>query len=167
MITRTYSRTLLTALLWAFSAAAFAEPSLDADSTPPSWNSSRSFSDLGRPRDQLLLGIRNAEQVEFRLRHDRIATAATLHLDYTPSPALIPVLSHLRVYLNDELMGTLPITQEQIGQRVRQELALTRACWAISTGCESNSSATTAMSAKTRAQRPVAEPGSSEPGQPA
>lgn len=149
MITRTYSRTLLTALLWAFSAAAFAEPSLDADSTPPSWNSSRSFSDLGRPRDQLLLGIRNAEQVEFRLRHDRIATAATLHLDYTPSPALIPVLSHLRVYLNDELMGTLPITQEQIGQRVRQELALTRACWAISTGCESNSSATTAMSAKT------------------
>lgn len=124
MITRTYSRTLLTALLWAFIAAAFAEPSLDADSTPPSWNSSRSFSDLGRPRDQLLLGIRNAEQVEFRLRHDRIATAATLHLDYTPSPALIPVLSHLRVYLNDELMGTLPITQEQIGQRVRQELAL-------------------------------------------
>ena len=28
------------------------------------------------------------------------------------------------MYLNDELMGTLPITQEQIGQRVRQELAL-------------------------------------------
>lgn len=127
MITRTPFWTLLTALLWTFSAAALAEPSLDADAaepTPPSWSSSRSFSDLGRPRDQLLLGIRNAEQVEFGLRHDRIATAATLHLDYTPSPALLPVLSHLRVYLNDELMGTLPITQEQIGQRVRKELTL-------------------------------------------
>ena len=124
MITRTYPRTLLTALLWALSAAALAEPSLEADSAPPSWDSSRSFSDLGRPRDQLLLGIRNAEQVEFRLRHDRIATDASLHLDYTPSPALIPVLSHLRVYLNDELMGTLPITQEEIGQRVRKELEL-------------------------------------------
>lgn len=127
MITRTPFWTLLTALLWTLSAAALAEPSLDADaaeSAPPSWSSSRSFSDLGRPRDQLLLGIRNAEQVEFGLRHDRIATAATLHLDYTPSPALLPVLSHLRVYLNDELMGTLPITQEQIGQRVRKELTL-------------------------------------------
>ncbi len=130
MITRTPFWTLLTALLWTFSAAALAEPSLDADAAdvaepaPPSWSSSRSFSDLGRPRDQLLLGIRNAEQVEFGLRHDRIATAATLHLDYTPSPALLPVLSHLRVYLNDELMGTLPITQEQIGQRVRKELPL-------------------------------------------
>ncbi|UVO17867.1 cellulose biosynthesis cyclic di-GMP-binding regulatory protein BcsB [Stutzerimonas stutzeri] len=127
MITRTPFWTLLTALLWTFSAAALAEPSLDADvaePAPPSWSSSRSFSDLGRPRDQLLLGIRNAEQVEFGLRHDRIATAATLHLDYTPSPALLPVLSHLRVYLNDELMGTLPITQEQIGQRVRKELTL-------------------------------------------
>lgn len=127
MITRTPFWTLLTALLWTFSAAALAEPSLDADAAepaPPSWSSSRSFSDLGRPRDQLLLGIRNAEQVEFGLRHDRIATAATLHLDYTPSPALLPVLSHLRVYLNDELMGTLPITQEQIGQRVRKELTL-------------------------------------------
>lgn len=124
MNTRTYPRTLLTFLLWAIATGATAEPKVDADLVPPSWDTSRSFSDLGRPRDQLMLGIRNAEQVEFRLRHDRIATDATLHLDYTPSPALIPVLSHLRIYLNDELMGTLPITQEQIGQRVSTDLAL-------------------------------------------
>lgn len=124
MNTRTQSWTLLTALLLAFTAGASEEPSVEAEIAPPSWNSSRTFTELGRPRDQLLLGIRNAEQVEFRLRQDRIATEATLHLDYTPSPALLPVLSHLRIYLNDELMGTLPITQEQIGQRVTKELPL-------------------------------------------
>ncbi|KJH79673.1 cellulose biosynthesis cyclic di-GMP-binding regulatory protein BcsB [Pseudomonas sp. KSR10] len=124
MNTQTHSWTLLTTLLWALTAVASTEPSVDVDIAPPSWDSSRSFSDLGRPRDQLLLGIRNAEQIEFRLRHDRIATDATLHLDYTPSPALLPVLSHLRIYLNDELMGTLPITKEQIGQRVSKDLAL-------------------------------------------
>jgi len=70
---------------------------------PPAWQTSRSFTELGRPQDQLLLGIRNAEQVEFQLRRDRIATDARLMLDYTPSPALLPVLSHLRIYLNDEL----------------------------------------------------------------
>lgn len=91
---------------------------------PPAWQTSRSFSELGRPQDQLLLGIRNAEQVEFQLRRDRIATDARLMLDYTPSPALLPVLSHLRIYLNDELMRTLPISQEQLGQRVRQDIAL-------------------------------------------
>lgn len=129
---RTFPRTLLTLALLALAAGAIAEPSVSAEPSasadpvvvPPSWDTSRSFSELGRPRDQLLLGIRNAEQVEFRLRHDRIATDATLHLDYTPSPALIPVLSHLRIYLNDELMGTVPITQEQIGQRVSKDLAL-------------------------------------------
>lgn len=91
---------------------------------PPSWETSRSFSDLGRPQDQLLLGIRNAEQVEFQLRRDRIATDARLLLDYTPSPALLPVLSHLRIYLNDELMRTLAISEEQLGQRVRQTVSL-------------------------------------------
>lgn len=91
---------------------------------PPSWETSRSFSDLGRPQDQLLLGIRNAEQVEFQLRRDRIATDARLLLDYTPSPALLPVLSHLRIYLNDELMRTLSITEDQLGQRVRQTVSL-------------------------------------------
>ncbi len=124
MNTRTHSWMLLATLLWALTAGASAEPSVEAEMAPPSWDSSRTFTELGRPRDQLLLGIRNAEQVEFRLRKDRIATDATLHLDYTPSPALLPVLSHLRIYLNDELMGTLPITQEQIGQRVTTDLPL-------------------------------------------
>ena len=88
MNTRTFPRTLLALMLLALATGATATPSASVDSevVPPSWDTSRSFSELGRPQDQLLLGIRNAEQVEFRLRQDRIATDATLHLDYTPSP---------------------------------------------------------------------------------
>ena len=33
------------------------------------------------------------------------------NLDYTPSPSLLPVQSQLKVYLNDELMGVLPVTK--------------------------------------------------------
>ncbi|STW03988.1 cyclic di-GMP binding protein [Klebsiella grimontii] len=42
---------------------------------------------------------------------------ALLNLDYTPSPSLLPVQSQLKVYLNDELMGVLPVTKEQLGKK--------------------------------------------------
>ncbi len=37
---------------------------------------------------------------------------------------MLPNLSHLRVYLNDELMGVVPVEKEQLGQRVRRQLPL-------------------------------------------
>ncbi|STL20476.1 cellulose synthase regulator protein [Escherichia coli] len=40
-----------------------------------------------------------------------------LNLEYTPSPSLLPVQSQLKVYLNDELMGVLPVTKEQLGKK--------------------------------------------------
>ncbi|MDD1963528.1 cellulose biosynthesis cyclic di-GMP-binding regulatory protein BcsB, partial [Pseudomonas sp. 39004] len=90
----------------------------------PSWPVTKTFEQLGHASDSLLLGVRNSEHIEFGLRRDRLATDATLQLDYTPSPALLPNLSHLRVYLNDELMGVVPVEKEQLGQRVRRQLPL-------------------------------------------
>lgn len=90
----------------------------------PSWETHYRFSDLGHSKDTLLLGLRNTEDIDFPLRQDRIATEASLLLEYTPSPTLIPVQSHLRVYLNDELMGTVPILAEQLGQKVRHPVTL-------------------------------------------
>lgn len=95
-----------------------------AVSTVPTWDSSRSFEQLGHQTDTLLLGIHNNEQIEFTLRRDRIASDAQLTLDYTPSPALIPLLSHLRVYLNDMLMSVVPIEKEQLGRKTTQKLGL-------------------------------------------
>ena len=90
----------------------------------PSWDVNRNFEQLGRPVDSLLLGTRNADQYEFTLRRDRIASDATLQLEYTPSPALLPTLSHLRVYLNDALMSVIPIEKDQLGKKTTRQVAL-------------------------------------------
>ena len=90
----------------------------------PSWTVTRTFEQLGRATDTLLLGINNSEQVEFTLRRDRIASDARLQLEYTPSPSLIPTVSHIRVYLNDVLMGVLPIDKDQLGRKTTQQMAL-------------------------------------------
>ena len=94
------------------------------DQTLPSWPVTYTFEQLGRASDSLLLGISSAEQVEFSLRRDRIASDASLQLEYTPSPALIPTISHIRVYLNDVLMGVVPIEKDQLGRKTTQKMAL-------------------------------------------
>lgn len=91
---------------------------------PPSWQQNRSFAQLGEAKDLLLLGVHNTQQVDFTLRRDRIAKDATLRLNYTPSPALLPGLSHMRIYLNDILMDTVGIEKEQLGKPSQQTIAL-------------------------------------------
>lgn len=88
------------------------------------WSSTYNFGQLGHPADTLLLGIHDSQQIEFSLRRDRIASDASLRLEYTPSPALLPVLSHLRVYLNDVLVNVVPIEKEQLGHKTFRDVAL-------------------------------------------
>lgn len=90
----------------------------------PSWSSTHSFEQLGHASDSLLLGIHTSEQFEFSLRRDRIANDAKLQLQYTPSPSLLPLVSHLRIYLNDVLMSVVPIEKNQLGKKVMQSVAL-------------------------------------------
>lgn len=54
---------------------------------------------------------------DFTVRRDEVVTQATLDLDFTPSPSLLPLVSQLKVYLNDELMGVQPFVDKQMGQR--------------------------------------------------
>lgn len=58
----------------------------------------------------------------FGLRADESATRLTLKFRYTYSPALIPVQSHVRVLLNDEIVGLLPVTREQAGRSQSREI---------------------------------------------
>ena len=104
--------------------SAVVQTSDPATQTLPSWTVTRSFEQLGRASDTLLLGINSSEQVEFSLRRDRIATDARLQLQYTPSPSLIPTISHLRIYLNDVLAGVVPIEKDQLGRQTTQQVAL-------------------------------------------
>ena len=71
-----------------------------------------------------LLGRRNAQALEFTLRRDHVVEAAQLNLVFTPSPVLLPRMSHLKVYLNDELMGVLPVDSTQPGTRQQRTITL-------------------------------------------
>jgi len=63
-----------------------------------------------------LRGVSPEGQIEFGVRSDEVVTQAQLALDYTPSPSLIPIESHLKVYLNDQLVGLTTLTKEQLGK---------------------------------------------------
>lgn len=71
-----------------------------------------------------LLGIDNIQQLEFTVRRDQLVTDADLDLVFTPSPALLPKLSHLRVYLNEEMMGVVHIEDTEPGQQVSRTIKL-------------------------------------------
>ncbi|MFG6138562.1 cellulose biosynthesis cyclic di-GMP-binding regulatory protein BcsB [Halomonas sp. B23F22_10] len=71
-----------------------------------------------------LSGLTPARQLEFGIRGDRLVTQATLDLRYTPSPSLLGEVSHLKVYLNDDLMGTLPLQADAPGKSQRAQLDL-------------------------------------------
>jgi len=71
-----------------------------------------------------LRGIQPNGQIEFGVRSDEVVTQATLNLEFTPSPSLIPVQSHLKVYLNDQLMGVEAINKDQLGKINHLQMAI-------------------------------------------
>ncbi|MNQ02074.1 Cyclic di-GMP-binding protein precursor [compost metagenome] len=118
-------RMLITAMLIANSAMAAAPEPAAAEATPPStYQRSLGLSELSSPGVLLLRNMLRHLYAEFGVRSDELIEAAELQLFYTPSPALNAKRSHIKVYLNDELMGVLPILEEELGQEVKRTLAL-------------------------------------------
>nr|MBA2817617.1 Cellulose synthase regulatory subunit [Candidatus Pantoea persica] len=71
-----------------------------------------------------LRGNQPTGQIEFGLRSDEVVTRALLNLSFRPSPALLPTLSQLKVYLNDELVGLITVTPKQLGKENQTQLAI-------------------------------------------
>src|SRR5690606_32645297 len=71
-----------------------------------------------------LWGRNPAESLEFTLRRDQVVESAELNLVFTPSPVLSPRLSHLRVYLNEELMSVIPVEPSEQGLRQTKTVKL-------------------------------------------
>ncbi|MGC6232470.1 cellulose biosynthesis cyclic di-GMP-binding regulatory protein BcsB [Hafnia paralvei] len=69
------------------------------------------------PGSMHLRGVDPTGQFEFGVRSDEVVSNAMLNLEFTPSPALLPVESQVKVFLNDQLMGVLPISKEQLGKK--------------------------------------------------
>lgn len=85
-------------------------------SQAPVRNDTLSFKTLAPEGSMVLRGIQNTSQMTFTVRSDEVVSQAVLNLDYTVSPALLPLVSHIKIYLNDELMGIVPVNQESPGK---------------------------------------------------
>nr|WP_298374921.1 cellulose biosynthesis cyclic di-GMP-binding regulatory protein BcsB [uncultured Halomonas sp.] len=94
-----------------------------AQSAPPTQDRTLSLEELAQ-RELELSGMSPERQIEFKLRGDQLVTDASLELGYTPSPSLLADVSHLKVYLNDELMGVVPIDASAPGEAQRQTISL-------------------------------------------
>lgn len=91
----------------------------------PSRNVTLSFAQIApAPGNMALKGIAPNGIVTFDTRRDEVVSSAILNLEYTPSPALLPVQSQLKVYLNEELMGVLPVTKEQLGKKTSAQMPI-------------------------------------------
>lgn len=113
-------RTILSFLLLAF--AGFANAATSQGFTPSERSYARSFSEMGSGSYELV-GLNNDAYLNVGVRADEIVQSATLELSMSYSPALLEGLSHIKVYLNNEVVGTVPLPKqtspEPVVSRVR------------------------------------------------
>ncbi len=65
-----------------------------------------------------------SQDFTFGARMDQEVVRMVLHLRYTFSPSLIPGQSHLRLLFNDQLVGVMPVTRENAGRLLTQDIEL-------------------------------------------
>ena len=95
------------------------------DANAPLRDSQLVFNQVAPPPGSMTLrGTEPSSQIEFGVRSDEVVTRALLNLSYRPSPALIPTLSQLKVYLNDELVGLITVTAEQLGKENQTQISI-------------------------------------------
>ncbi len=71
-----------------------------------------------------LRGIDGSDTITLGGQSDELITRAVLRLRYTWSPALIPGESHLKIMVNDEVIHVLPVTKENVGRNIVQDLEI-------------------------------------------
>jgi len=95
------------------------------DANAPLRDSQLVFNQVAPPPGSMTLrGTEPSSQIEFGVRSDEVVTRALLNLSYRPSPALIPTLSQLKVYLNDELVGLVTVTADQLGKENQKQIPI-------------------------------------------
>jgi cellulose synthase (UDP-forming) len=90
-------------------------PQSAAAAAPTGVTETESFTlkELGSAGQIALRGTSALQGVQFGVRSDEVVTNATLSLTGAISPALIPDLSNITVTLNDQYVGTIPVSQSQ------------------------------------------------------
>lgn len=80
------------------------------------------FSALGAFQPIALQGVDGRSDINFGIRLDEVVTKARLKLRFSYSPAMLPELSHLKLLLNNEVIGTIALPREQAGSEVLREI---------------------------------------------
>lgn len=66
-----------------------------------------------------LNGLFTEQSFTFDIKADEIVSRIGMTLDYVSSPGLIPVKSHINVYLNGQVQKTIPISKEDLGKKAK------------------------------------------------
>ncbi|MCD9553573.1 cellulose biosynthesis cyclic di-GMP-binding regulatory protein BcsB [Photobacterium carnosum] len=82
------------------------------------------FTQLGYNRSIVLQGSESNAYIGFGSRLDEVVSKANLYFDVTPSPALLSLVSHIKIYLNNELMGVVPIVDGEQGKQLHLSIPL-------------------------------------------
>ncbi len=88
------------------------------DEAPKSELRRMTLTDLSGQMFIPLRGNDGQTQINFNVRKDELVTKAVLNLHYTYSPALLPVLSHIKVTLNDEVIAIAPVNKDNAGKKL-------------------------------------------------
>lgn len=120
----------LRCLAWLFASAfaglhftAAAEHTVQPEKTAP-------ISAVHRPLRQLtgerltLRGADDERRIHLGVRLDEMVVRGHLNLAITPSPALLPNISHLQVRLNDKLLAVVPMRADPPGDRIARKIDL-------------------------------------------
>ncbi len=83
-----------------------------------------SLKNMGISRPLSLRGIEGDATASMGVRLDEVVEAAHLHLVFTLSPALLPGLSHLKVYFNDEVLQTVAVDKDKLGAQQSVDLVV-------------------------------------------
>lgn len=142
MIVKTMNRCRLIALIWMFGcsallihvqadAAALAATKTTAQLTGTAAATAEqlrlqtlSFKDMGYYEPVQLKGVDGRMNLAFGVRLDESVVSAKLKLHFSYSPALLPLLSHLKLVLNGEVIDAVSLPKEQAGTEVDREIDL-------------------------------------------
>ena len=95
-----------------------------ADDTAPLLVKRITLKQLGNREALNLRGDESSDIITLGSKSDELITRAVLHLRYTYSPALIPGESHLKIMVNDEVVYVLPVTKENVGHNITQDMEI-------------------------------------------
>jgi len=99
-------------------------PPTDNAHLPVEKTNTLSLRELGAGSPIRLSGTTSGETIWFGTRTDEIVTRARLKLSFAYSPSLIANLSHIKVYVNEEVVDSIALPKDQSGGHQTREIEI-------------------------------------------